>query len=446
MSRIRANQITNQAADGAPTVQHGLIIAGVSTFTGSVSIGGTLTYEDVTNIDSIGIVTARGGIHIDDSIVHIGDTNTKIRFPSADTIQFETGGTQRVTINDTTGVNTLDIVGGIRANHFVGRSNISTPTADVSIYRVADNTLEFATASTPRLRIDSSGRVMIGTTTEGQGNADEFTISFNNTGVSGGDQGRCGMTIRSGDNTSGVTQNGYIYFSDGTSGGNEYRGVVAYRHSDDSMYFSTSGTERLSIPSTGGIELKTDGKGIQFPMPQTPTNASGSRVGVSSEMRYYETGTFEVSLTSTVLNSLQNPAFTDASYASRIGRYVRVGHLCFVNFEIRMAGSVTYAGGSTSTAPVCVTGCFPFRYSYNPEAHPEYNPVSIWYNGSGYSNDTFYACAYKGFPGPPYIQLNKPGSGGVWQYNSTSFGECFAANHHVAISFCYPIDLDNADY
>ena len=50
MSRIRANQITNQAADGAPTVQHGLIIAGVSTFTGSVSIGGTLTYEDVTNI------------------------------------------------------------------------------------------------------------------------------------------------------------------------------------------------------------------------------------------------------------------------------------------------------------------------------------------------------------------------------------------------------------
>ena len=56
MSRIRANQITNQAADGAPTVQHGLIIAGVSTFTGSVSIGGTLTYEDVTNIDSVAIV------------------------------------------------------------------------------------------------------------------------------------------------------------------------------------------------------------------------------------------------------------------------------------------------------------------------------------------------------------------------------------------------------
>ena len=29
MSRIRANQITNQAADGAPTVQNGVIVSGV---------------------------------------------------------------------------------------------------------------------------------------------------------------------------------------------------------------------------------------------------------------------------------------------------------------------------------------------------------------------------------------------------------------------------------
>ena len=29
---------------------------------GEVSIGGTLTYEDVTNIDSIGIITARSGV------------------------------------------------------------------------------------------------------------------------------------------------------------------------------------------------------------------------------------------------------------------------------------------------------------------------------------------------------------------------------------------------
>ena len=41
-----------------------LNITGVATFAGDVSIGGTLTYEDVTNIDSVGLVTARDGIFI----------------------------------------------------------------------------------------------------------------------------------------------------------------------------------------------------------------------------------------------------------------------------------------------------------------------------------------------------------------------------------------------
>ena len=35
-----------------------------ATFTGNVSIGGTLTYEDVTNVDSVGLVTARQGIRL----------------------------------------------------------------------------------------------------------------------------------------------------------------------------------------------------------------------------------------------------------------------------------------------------------------------------------------------------------------------------------------------
>ena len=29
---------------------------------GNISIGGTLTYEDVTNVDSVGIITARSGV------------------------------------------------------------------------------------------------------------------------------------------------------------------------------------------------------------------------------------------------------------------------------------------------------------------------------------------------------------------------------------------------
>ena len=37
---------------------------GISTFDGSVSVGGTLTYEDVTNVDAVGVVTARTGIKV----------------------------------------------------------------------------------------------------------------------------------------------------------------------------------------------------------------------------------------------------------------------------------------------------------------------------------------------------------------------------------------------
>jgi len=40
-------------------------VTGVAaTFTGNVSIGGTLTYQDVSNIDAVGIITAQKGIQI----------------------------------------------------------------------------------------------------------------------------------------------------------------------------------------------------------------------------------------------------------------------------------------------------------------------------------------------------------------------------------------------
>ena len=106
----------------------GNVIATKGTFSGDVGIGGTLTYEDVTNIDSVGLITARSGIEIGaspgvaasisvdgnmivsgistfgddvqvpDKIIHSGDTNTAIRFPAADTVSVETGGTERLRI------------------------------------------------------------------------------------------------------------------------------------------------------------------------------------------------------------------------------------------------------------------------------------------------------------------------------------------------------------
>ena len=46
------------------TTFSGNVTGVAATFSGNVVVGGTLNYEDVTNIDSLGIVTARSGIRI----------------------------------------------------------------------------------------------------------------------------------------------------------------------------------------------------------------------------------------------------------------------------------------------------------------------------------------------------------------------------------------------
>jgi len=78
MSKVRSDNISNRADDGAPQLVYGaevpvgygitgagfINVSGASTFSGNVTVGGTLTYEDVTNIDSVGLITARSGIKV----------------------------------------------------------------------------------------------------------------------------------------------------------------------------------------------------------------------------------------------------------------------------------------------------------------------------------------------------------------------------------------------
>ena len=96
MSELWVTNVYNQEGDGAPNLPKGAIVTGVvtatsfagsganltgvtatdvgtlgnlnvtgvGTFGGNVTIGGTLTYEDVTNIDAVGIITARDDINI----------------------------------------------------------------------------------------------------------------------------------------------------------------------------------------------------------------------------------------------------------------------------------------------------------------------------------------------------------------------------------------------
>jgi len=54
-----------------------LNVSGIATIGGNLSIGGTLTYQDVTNIDSVGLITARAGVNVSGGQLDVG-SNIKI--------------------------------------------------------------------------------------------------------------------------------------------------------------------------------------------------------------------------------------------------------------------------------------------------------------------------------------------------------------------------------
>ena len=56
MSRLRANQITNQSADGAPTVQNGLVVTGVCTATSFAGSGAALTGISAGNTNAMQVL------------------------------------------------------------------------------------------------------------------------------------------------------------------------------------------------------------------------------------------------------------------------------------------------------------------------------------------------------------------------------------------------------
>ena len=68
MSQLYVDNIRNRTGGpiGIPTgaVVTGVLTATTGNITGNMTVGGVLTYEDVTNVDSVGIITAQSGIRV----------------------------------------------------------------------------------------------------------------------------------------------------------------------------------------------------------------------------------------------------------------------------------------------------------------------------------------------------------------------------------------------
>tara|TARA_R100001460_G_scaffold55180_2_gene94506 strand:+ start:914 stop:2815 length:1902 start_codon:yes stop_codon:yes gene_type:complete len=84
MSRIRANQITNQSADGAPTVQHGLIVSGVTTVTGSINNLNLTGITTISTLDLNGDIDVDGHTNLDNvSIAGVSTFSEDVTFTGA---------------------------------------------------------------------------------------------------------------------------------------------------------------------------------------------------------------------------------------------------------------------------------------------------------------------------------------------------------------------------
>ena len=124
---------------------------------------------------------------------------------------------------------------------------------NATIYGKNGGALEFRTNgnSIVAMHLDSSGRAGIGTVTPGSynANADDLVIFDDNV--------HAGMTIAGGTN-----DYGNIYFAQGTSGSDQYRGYIQYGHSAttdanyrDMMVFGTATLERLKIHGDGSVTM-----------------------------------------------------------------------------------------------------------------------------------------------------------------------------------------------
>ena len=357
-------KVTGQVIKNTTDVTVGVLtVTNTLAVGGTVSIGGTLTYEDVTNVDSVGLITARDGIvvgsgitlskdgdifatgvttsttfsgtnatfdgtvtfndtHVDiaDSVRHIGDSDTKIRFPSADTFSVETAGSERLRItsdgealignnlttvnNEATGILIVDggdnNIGGIQVHAGGGenvgdlagisfshgntgtaprpkaaiafeKQNLSSGRGDLCFYvdNVANN--EKVSTADERLRITSEGRVGIGTTNPKK----QFHVYVGDSGFP--DNGTYGnLIIESNGNPTlqllaPNTRSSNIHFGDNDNG---QVGRIIYDHEDDKMFFFTQNNERITITGDGNGRL-----GIGTTAPQSQLHISSGNTG-----------------------------------------------------------------------------------------------------------------------------------------------------------------------
>ena len=121
---------------GTPNITVGSVVATTGTFSGNVSIGGTLTYEDVVNVDSVGIVTARSGVNITGGNINLGDsggsTNHRLNLGADTDMSLYHNGSHGVISNTTGNLHIMDDSIKLQNANSTTRLEVTTSGVDVT--------------------------------------------------------------------------------------------------------------------------------------------------------------------------------------------------------------------------------------------------------------------------------------------------------------------------
>ena len=211
---------------------------------------GGLTVSDL-ELNQTGVSTFHSHLHVADQIIHLDDVNTKIRFPSADTITFETAGSEKLRITSTGAINlTSENTTGWQLD--AGDNSASYTVID-NHFPTTNRTLYINNETTHRsiafwnkngsdgygFGLDNSGNFKVV-----YGSSERLRIDSNGYLIAKGDIRLRRTASDNGALYFGDTNNNYIFGSD----------------ADDLITFATANTERLRIDSSGRVLIgKTSG-------------------------------------------------------------------------------------------------------------------------------------------------------------------------------------------
>ena len=306
-----------------------LDVSGSSTFTGNIDANGDLDVDGHTNLDNVsvaGVSTFASRIYVADSIIHDGDTDTKISFPSADTISFETGGSRRLQISNggiivdgtQSGNNSAILYNGTGFLGFYASTN-SGVNRDFRFFPSNSNSNE-------SLRISSNGNVYVYNDLDVDGHTNLDNISVAGVSTFTGDATFSGnvsiggtltyedvtnvdsvglLTARSGIRVTG----GVIEAQDGENkipslyanmaalpSPSTYHGMFAHVHSTGRGYFAHGGAwyELVNADLTGRVGTGTESYFIDRLVSTSTTATSLNVVGVTTAVTVDINGDLDV--------------------------------------------------------------------------------------------------------------------------------------------------------